>query len=62
MAVTQEGVTTQPPTLPQELVLMLLNEETGDFTPSDRRTRTRPGRHHRWNPVCHSRHARPDGS
>ncbi len=33
MAVTQEDVTTQPPTLPQELVLMLLNEETGDFTP-----------------------------
>ena len=29
MAVTNEGVTTQPLTLTQELILMLLNEETG---------------------------------
>ena len=31
MAVTQEDVTTQPLTLTQELILMLLNEETGYF-------------------------------
>ena len=31
MAVTQENVTTQPPTLTQELILMLLNDETGHF-------------------------------
>ena len=31
MAITQEGVTTQPLTLTQELILMLLNEETGYF-------------------------------
>ena len=31
MAVTQEGTTTQPLTLTQELILMLLNEETGYF-------------------------------
>ncbi len=31
MAVTTEGVTTQPLTLTQELILMLLNEETGYF-------------------------------
>ena len=31
MAVTEEGVTTHPLTLTQELILMLLNEETGYF-------------------------------
>ena len=31
MAATQEGVTTHPLTLTQELILMLLNEETGYF-------------------------------
>ena len=31
MAITQEGATTQPLTLTQELILMLLNEETGYF-------------------------------
>ena len=36
MAVTQEGVTTQPLTLPQELILMLLNEGTGHLTPGAR--------------------------
>ena len=31
MTLLMEGVTTQPLSLPEELILMLLNEETGYF-------------------------------